>query len=72
MTRIIIDNGHGIDTKGKRSPVWPDGSQLLEWEFNRDIANRLKEQLKVTGCLYGKPETETVVTSFSIQQIMSL
>ena len=47
MTRIIIDNGHGIDTKGKRSPLWPDGSQLFEWEFNRDIANRLKEQLKV-------------------------
>lgn len=37
----ILDNGHGINTPGKRSPVWPDGSQLLEWEFNRDIVRRL-------------------------------
>lgn len=27
---ILLDNGHGEDTKGKRSPVWKDGSQLLE------------------------------------------
>ena len=36
----ILDNGHGgmIDgvyqTPGKRSPVWPDGTQLFEGEFN--------------------------------------
>lgn len=39
--KVLIDNGHGIDTPGKRSPVWPDGSQLLEWEFNRAIANEV-------------------------------
>ena len=45
----IFDNGHGgiIDgvyqTPGKRSPVWPDGSQLFEGEFNRSIVNRLVE-----------------------------
>ena len=37
MMMILLDNGHGCDTPGKRSPVWPDGRQLLEWEFNRDI-----------------------------------
>ena len=43
----IFDNGHGgiIDgvyqTAGKRSPVWPDGTQLFEGEFNRAIVNRL-------------------------------
>ena len=43
----ILDNGHGgiIDgvyqTAGKRSPVWPDGTQLFEGEFNRSIVNRL-------------------------------
>lgn len=42
---VILDNGHGKETKGKRSPVWPDGSQLLEWEFNRDIVCRLAEML---------------------------
>lgn len=33
--KILIDNGHGKETPGKRSPVWPDGSQLYEYEFNR-------------------------------------
>lgn len=42
---VILDNGHGKETKGKRSPVWPDGSQLYEWEFNRDIVCRLAEML---------------------------
>lgn len=39
---ILIDNGHGVETPGKRSPMWPDGSQLFEWEFNRDIAKRVE------------------------------
>ena len=38
---VILDPGHGIETKGKRSPVWSDGSQLFEWEFTRDIVNRI-------------------------------
>ena len=43
----ILDNGHGgmisgvYQTPGKRSPVWPDGSQLFEGEFNRAIVDRL-------------------------------
>ena len=41
----IIDPGHGPATAGKRSPVWPDGWQLLEWEFNHAIADRLCEML---------------------------
>ena len=32
--KILIDNGHGRATAGKRSPVWPDGKQLFEYEFN--------------------------------------
>lgn len=45
MIKILLDNGHGIDTAGKRSPIWKDGSQLLEFELNRDIANRIQKQL---------------------------
>ena len=41
--KILIDNGHGRATAGKRSPVWPDGKQLFEYEFNRDIARRVHE-----------------------------
>lgn len=43
---VILDNGHGIDTLGKKSPIWPDGSQLCEWEFNRDIVKRIHKKLK--------------------------
>jgi len=42
---IIIDPGHGHNTKGKASPIWPDGSQLFEWEFNRDVAKRIQRDL---------------------------
>lgn len=49
---VILDNGHGKETKGKRSPVWPDSSQLLEWEFNRDIVSRLSEMLVRSGIPY--------------------
>ena len=48
----ILDAGHGINTKGKRSPVWKDGSQLLEWEFNRAIVNRIAEKCKEKGIAY--------------------
>jgi len=42
---ILLDNGHGNDTSGKRSPVWPDKSQLFEYEFNRDIVHRIAKSL---------------------------
>ena len=51
----IFDNGHGgiIDgvyqTSGKRSPVWPDGQQLFEGEFNRAIVNRLTTLCKANN-----------------------
>ena len=32
--KILIDNGHGVDTAGKRSP---DGS-LREYKYTREIA----------------------------------
>ena len=42
MPKICLDQGHGISTNGKRSP---DGT-LLEYEFNRDIGNRIKAILE--------------------------
>ena len=38
---ILLDNGHGRETAGKRSPKWSDGRQLFEWEFNRDMVLRI-------------------------------
>ena len=44
---IILDNGHGNTTPGKRSPVWKDGTQLFEWEFTRDVVRRISRKLDV-------------------------
>lgn len=41
---IILDAGHGKETKGKRSPVLSDGRQLLEWQFTRELSNRIKKE----------------------------
>lgn len=38
---LLLDNGHGKETAGKRSPKWADGTQLFEYEFNRDIVRRI-------------------------------
>lgn len=52
---VILDPGHGglingeYQTKGKRSPEWPDGSILYEGEFNRAIVDRLKALLIKSG-----------------------
>jgi N-acetylmuramoyl-L-alanine amidase len=51
----IFDNGHGgiIDgvyqTSGKRSPMWEDGTQLFEGEFNRSIVDRLIKMCNEAG-----------------------
>lgn len=43
--KILIDNGHGQTTAGKRSP---DG-RFLEYQFNREIARRIVADLKDRG-----------------------
>lgn len=43
--KVLIDNGHGIDTVGKKSP---DG-RLFEWKYTRDIAKILEDALKAEG-----------------------
>lgn len=47
---IILDNGHGCDTKGKRSPDLNLG--IEEWEFNRDIVRRIGARLHPRGIEY--------------------
>ena len=43
--KILIDNGHGIDTPGKRSP---DG-EFREYRYNREIASALVAGLRERG-----------------------
>lgn len=42
---VILDNGHGCNTKGKRSP---DG-RLMEWKWARDFVYKLNLALKEKG-----------------------
>lgn len=43
--KILIDNGHGKETAGKRSP---DG-KLQEWQYTREIAQRIVTALHLRG-----------------------
>jgi N-acetylmuramoyl-L-alanine amidase len=60
----LLDPGHGgmingaYQTRGKRSPAFPDGSILYEGVFNRDIAARIKVLCDAEGI-----ECEDIVNS---------
>ena len=45
MMKILIDNGHGENTPGKRSP---DGT-LREFQYAREIASEIVRELRVKG-----------------------
>ena len=53
-TLVILDAGHGIDTPGKRSPIWSNNTQLFEWKFNRDIVDSIIGYLQVANISYVK------------------
>ncbi len=42
---VLIDNGHGAETPGKRSP----DSRLLEWRWTRSLARRIAKALGQRG-----------------------
>lgn len=56
--KIAIDNGHGNNTAGKRTPLFSDGTFMREWEFNSAVAKELKKILDYNGfdCLLVSPE----------------
>lgn len=43
--KVLIDNGHGLDTPGKRSP---DGS-VREWSWTREVARAIVDSLRSDG-----------------------
>lgn len=60
-----LDNGHGSKTAGKRSPVFDDGTtQFFEYEFNRDIVNRIIKQLDAKGVQYFNVVPEVDIDNF--------
>ena len=64
---ILIDNGHGLDTPGKRSP---DG-KFLEYAYTREIATCIVADLKDRG--YNAqllvPETQDIPLSERVRRI---
>ena len=64
---ILIDNGHGLDTLGKRSP---DG-KFLEYAYNREIATRIVADLTDRGhnAQLLVPETEDIPLSERVRRI---
>ena len=45
MITVLIDNGHGENTRGKCSP----DRRLLEWSWTRDMAQRIEKMLQAEG-----------------------
>lgn len=43
--KILLDNGHGNDTKGKYSP----DKRLYEYKYAREIAERVEKELRARG-----------------------
>ena len=64
---ILIDNGHGHNTPGKRSP---DG-KFLEYDYNREIATRIVADLTDRGhnAQLLVPETEDIPISERVRRI---
>lgn len=46
---IALDDGHGMETAGKRTPKFNDGTFMRENEFNRAVVNYLNVELKRCG-----------------------
>ena len=73
---VLLDNGHGglingeYQTPGKRSPIWDDGSQLFEGEFNRSIVSRIIESLTALKIPYINiaPEIRDITLSTRIKR----
>ena len=46
MYTIALDDGHGIETLGKRTPLLPDGTFMHENEFNNAVVQLIKMKLQ--------------------------
>jgi len=49
---IMLDNGHGEETPGKRSPKLPDGRQLREYQWTREVVRLIANMLEDEGIAY--------------------
>ena len=70
MIKIAIDDGHGRETAGKRTPAFPNGSVMRENEFNEAVALYLEAALKRCGfsVLMVAPETTDTSLKTRVQR----
>jgi len=61
----LLDAGHGKNTPGKRSPKFQDGTQLMEYEFNRDVVDRIAHKCDCLNIAYHILVPEIVDISLS-------
>jgi len=59
---VLLDNGHGVDTAGKRSPKLPDGRQLREYKWAREVVKLIADMLEKEGIPFTVlvPETSDI------------
>jgi N-acetylmuramoyl-L-alanine amidase len=55
---LFIDDGHGMETAGKRTPLFPDGHIIHENEFNRPTGEKIASLALAKGfdIVYTAPE----------------
>lgn len=55
---VLIDNGHGVECRGNRSP----DARIYEWRYTREIAERVQQRLTQEGIFSGLlvPETTNI------------
>jgi len=66
----LLDNGHGINIPGKRSPRLMDGRQFNEYEFNREIVSIMLDLLdrKELRSLQLVPEEQYVTITARVKR----
>ena len=71
---VLLDNGHGKNTPGKRSPKWGDGSQLLEWNYNRRLVDAIINKLNILGVKSVKivPEDNDISLSERVRRVNNI
>jgi len=64
-----LDNGHGSEQAGKRSPRLEDGTRLEEWAFNRDVVKRIAAKLESLGVQFHVVVPEDGVDAFLKERV---
>lgn len=68
--KIALDDGHGMNTAGKRTPTLSNGTIMRENEFNSAVVNYLEEELKRCGfdTVLVAPEIDDVALSTRVNR----